>query len=141
MYPVFALLTISFFACIVVTLLYWYGSMFFLLSNIHVSPFHVHALYMYLPHSLSVLEHFQLICASLFSEIFQGLDIESEMEKINRPRHQQARKQMGWDSEQEELSSVKPCALFPFTWPLRWPALNVSHLAYHIDVCSRNKKS
>lgn len=39
-----------------------------------------------------------------FSEIFQGLDIESEMEKINRPRHQHARKQMGWDNETEELS-------------------------------------
>jgi len=53
-----------------------------------------------------------LFVFSLHSEIFQGLNIESEMEKINRPRHQQARKQMGWDYEQEELSfELPPCVV------------------------------
>lgn len=40
------------------------------------------------------------------SDIFHGLDIESEMEKINRPRR--PRKNEGWEFEQEELSDCDP---------------------------------
>lgn len=60
--------------------------------------------YSHIVNILFLAHQYTCLCTLLFSEIFQGLDIESEMEKINRPRHQAARKQMGWDNEEEELS-------------------------------------